>query len=165
VSTLYEISEDLKALEDLIIEQNGDITDDQDIVMQWMDDTNEELAKKLENYGKLIQELQARSEARHAEAVRLRARATVDLNAAANLRRRLMFFFQERGMRSMDTASFKFSLRKSGGVKPMEFVEADVTDEFKTLVVDKSKIRKALEAGQELPFAKLNERGETLSIR
>jgi hypothetical protein len=65
----------------------------------------------------------------------------------------------------MDTASFKFSLRKSGGVKPMEFVEADVTDEFKTLVVDKSKIRKALEAGQELPFAKLNERGETLSIR
>lgn len=165
MSTLYEISEEMRALEELIIEQNGDITDDQDVVMQWMDDTSEQLSKKLENYGKLIRELEARSAARQEEAVRMRGRATVDANAAANLRRRLLYFFQERGIHTMETASFKFGVRKNGGAKPLEFIEDDVTDEFKTLVVDKSKIRKALEEGRELSFAKLNERGESLSIR
>ena len=167
VSTLYEIADDLKAIEDLLIEQGGAVQagSDEDVVMEWLNDTHDKLENKLERYGRLIREFEARANARAEEAGKLRERAGVAKNAAANLRQRLQWFLETQGLKKVETASFQFSVRGNGGVQPMELLEEEVPDEFKKLVVDQTKIREALQNGEELAFAKLVERGKSLSMR
>ena len=167
MSTLYEISEDLKAVEELLIEQGGDLGDseDEDVVMRWLTEHQDKLDDKLERYGRLIHELMARGKARTEEAARLRARGTVDVNAAKRLKERLLWFMQERNMKKIETPSFKYSVSKNGGMAPLEFEEAHVPEEYRTSSVDTGAIRKALDDGQELEFARYLERGTSLRMR
>tara|TARA_R100000654_G_scaffold41242_2_gene67364 strand:+ start:1261 stop:1770 length:510 start_codon:yes stop_codon:yes gene_type:complete len=169
VSTLYEISDDLKALEELLIEQGGDVSTpaDEDVVMSWLQENQEQLEKKLENYGRMIRELEARSKARLEEAKRLKTRATVDANAAQNLKERLMWFMQERGTKKVETDSFRFSVRKNGGRAPLIYDANDVPKDYMMVfpTPNTTKIREELEQGINLPFARLGERGTTLSMR
>ena len=88
--TIWDISADMAALESLLWESGGEITPQVDqAITAWEAEIQGDLHGKLENYARLIHELEARSKARADEAKRIAALAKADATAAENLRERL----------------------------------------------------------------------------
>lgn len=70
------------------------------------------------------------------------------------------------GKTKFKTDLFSFGIQKNGGLQPMEiFPDVAIPDEYCRKEPDNTKIRDALKAGKELPFAVLKERGDHLVIR
>ena len=173
MSTLYEISDDLRALEALLVEADGDISSPQaaEAIAAWEQELSTNLAEKVDRYCSLISEIEVRAAARTAEAERLRELAKIDDRAALALRERLKFVFESRSLPTMQTERFRVSVAKNGGKAPIDIrVGPDELPEWavkrKTVVeTDKDAIRARLEAGEVLPFANIMERGTRLVIK
>ena len=166
--TLLQMTDDMLALDDLIDECEGDMQDPriQDAVGNWLAELNENLEQKVDNYAAFIVELKARAEARKIESTRLANRSRTDSRAAVNLADRLKFALGELGIKKLETDRYKVSVAGNGGKQPLD-VHGVVPDDFNKSIVspDNEKIRAALDAGEELDFAILQDRGTRLSIR
>jgi hypothetical protein len=170
--TIWDISADMAALESLLWESGGEITPQVDqAITAWEAEIQGDLHGKLENYARLIHELEARSKARAEEAKRIAALAKADATAAENLRERLRLLWEARALGKIDTPNFRFSLARNGGKAPLD-IHGDIESmpvwavKRETLVYpDKDAIRARLEAGEQLEFATLMERGNRISIK
>jgi hypothetical protein len=170
MATLLEITDDLKALDELLAECGGDITDTAiaATVDSWFARLDSDFNGKVDNYSALITEIRHRAETRKAESERLARRAKSDENAADWLSSRLREALEQRGIKKVDTDRYTVSVVGNGGKQPL-LLDAEIPGEWtKTKMVvepDKERIRSCLEAGESLPFASLGERGKRLSIR
>jgi hypothetical protein len=168
--TMLDISEDLTALDDLLAECGGDISnpDVAAAVEQWFVELDMDFNRKADNYAALISEMRKRSEARFDESQRLAKRAAADDAAADWLASRLLSALVSRNVKRLETDRYAISVATNGGKAPLE-INGDVPPEFVRVqtseVVDREAIRTALEHGQSLPFARLLERGKRLTIR
>ena len=167
MSTLYEISEDLRALHELLEETGGDISDpaDQDVIDKYLAEGEKALDQKVEAYCRLIREFEAQGDARKLEADRIRRRSQSADRAAKNLKERLLFFMQEQKMTRLETPNFDISVQKSGGVLPIEFVGEVPPMYCKPGEPNRTAIRNLLESGDDVSFARLGERTNSLRIR
>jgi len=169
--SIYEISDDLRALGELLAESLGEVTPDAEAALaEFERELEANLHAKLDSYCGLIRELELRSEARRAEADRIATLARRDEMAATALRSRLLAVFRERRLPPQTTTRFSVRLSRNGGVAPVEFDTADfetLPDRFRvaTWRADTKAVRAALEAGEPLGFARLRERGERIDIR
>lgn len=173
--TLYEISEDLRAIEELLAESGGEVTDDEAgrVLEAWFDQINEDRDAKIGNYAALIRELEARAEMREQEAARLKAMALADANNARRLKARLKEFFETHQISKIETPRFRVSLQNNGGQPPLLFPSewetepAAAPEAFHRHVVllDKEAIRTAIREGQETHGATEAPRGKHLRIR
>lgn len=173
--SLFTISDDLLALADLLTETGGEVTADESgaALEQWFDALGTERDAKLDNYCALIAELNARSEARRAEAERINQLADADANAAANLKKRLHSFFVLQGLKKVETSRFKITLANNGGALPLIYPEAwrdnatNAPEQFhkRIIALDTSAIRAAIDAGEDVPDCSLGERGQHLRIK
>ena len=70
------------------------------------------------------------------------------------------------GKTKFATDLFSFNIAKNGGKQTLT-IDGEVPQEYTKTIIenDTDKIRQALEAGQELPFAHLEPRGESLRIK
>lgn len=166
--SLLALNADMYALEDMITESGGDMTDDAIAAIQaWMGDLSKETNAKADAYLGLMREFELRAEAIRAEAKRLAGRANVCENAGASLRERLRWFMDQHQIKSIDTGRFKATIKGNGGAVPVEVLDESMIPEtffdFKP-VLDKKKLREALEKGV-VPGAKLGERGTSLQIK
>ncbi len=168
--TLFAISEDLQALYDRLEALGGDVTDPEveATLDAWFEDLIEERDVKLDNYAALIRELEARAAARREEARRLTDRARRDEDQAAYLKNRLVLFFQQHGLKSVETRRYRLTVARRGGRAPVDLhVDPEALPEpFRRVKVsaDLDAIREALERGETLEFAELGERGYSLRI-
>jgi hypothetical protein len=173
MSTLLQISDEMRTLDALVAEiaqEGGDISQVEDTITQWFSEIGDQRDKKVDNYCALCRELELRAKARDEEVQRLQKRVETDLNAAGFLKARLKMFFEEQGIKKIETERFTVSIAKNGGQQPIEYTEEPAKwPEFQKVVVttkfDAEKVRERLEAGDFLPFAHLKERGTRLSIR
>jgi hypothetical protein len=171
--TIYDISADLAALESILHENGGDVSDPQAeaALAEWERELELDLTGKVDRYCSLIAELEARSKSRQAEADRLADLAKADDKAAQGLRERLRFIWETRNLPKIETSRFRVALTRNGGKAPLDLrVEPDELPEWaidrKTIVTaNKDAIRARLEAGENLPFANLMERGTRISIK
>ena len=172
--TLMQIGEDGLALDALIEEfaatHDGDLTEIAPQIDAWLEENANALELKLEGYTGVIREYEARAKARKEEAQRIMALAQVDANQASALKDRLKYFFEVRGLVKIETATAKISLVNNGGVVPViidEIAPEELPEKFQRVIVeaDKKAIREALEQMEELPFARLGERGKSLRIK
>lgn len=177
--TLYQISSELHQLEMLLLENDGEIPDE--AFEQHLDTATEQRDAKLSGYCKLIRNLEARATVRQAEAdtfqqeaKRLTALAAADLNAVERLKERLKWFWEAHSLGKLEVDGFRINLQANGGVAPSIFDEAakpeDADERFHAVVPaqikwDKDAVRVALQAGEELPFACLGERGKRVVIK
>ena len=167
---LLDITDDMQALEDLLAEVGGDVTDPKvgETVDAWFAELDANLTGKVDNYAALISTLRARADIRRAEAERLARRAQVDEAAADWLASRLLAALDARGMRKVETDRYAVSVVGNGGKQPL-LVDGEIPSEWTKTVTrtepGRERIRASLEAGQALPFARLGERGKRLSIR
>lgn len=148
LNMLYDEDVDEKALLDTLESIEGDIED------------------KAEGYAKIIKELEAQSKARKEEAKRLTESAQTLDNKIKMLKSNLFNCMKITGKTKFTTNLFSFNIVKNGGKQPLT-IDGDVPKEYTKTVIenDTSKIRQALENGENLPFAHLEPRGERLSIR
>lgn len=170
--TIYEISEDMAALDALLAETGGEITPEAEAAFNAFEaELAANLHAKTDAYCALIAEIDARAAARKAEAKRLADRAKTDERAADALRERLRFVWEQRGLGKVETDRFTVSLAKNGGKAPLD-IRCGVEDlpawavKIETIAtVDRDAIRARLESGEALGFASLMERGTRISIR
>lgn len=166
--TLLQITADVEALDDLLAEVGGDVSDPavEETVGRWFAEIEDGFLGKVDNYLALIRTIEARAEIRRAEARRLAERARIDEGSASWLRQRLIDTLHRLDRPSVETDRFRVSIARNGGLQPIEIV-GDVPPEFRRVVSepDPAAIRTALLEGRELGFAVLRERGERLNIR
>lgn len=168
--TLLGITADMEALDNLIMEAGGDMTDPavEAAIIAWEDELSANLETKVDNYAWFIHELEARATARAAESVRLADRSKVDQNSANALRHRMKSIFEIRGLTGVNTPSFTLKIVKNGGKLPLEIM-SDIPPEYTTVketrTANTEAIRAVLDEGTELPFARLGVRGTRLSIK
>lgn len=168
--TLFELTGDALALHDLLTETGGDITEPSvaQAIDAWMKELDKGLHTKVDGYCILVRELEARAEARKAEAERLAKRAQVDENAARALKERLKVAFQMIGVEKIETDNFNVRVQKNGGKAPLEVTVApEALPERFTVVerkVNNEAVRAALEAGEKVEGCRLLDRGVSLRI-
>lgn len=172
--TLLEISDDARAFDQLLAEaaeNGGDITAVEATLNEWFSNISQDRDKKIDGYCALIREFEARASVRKEESERLAKRVKIDAAHAAFLKGRLKSFFEENNLKKIETDRYMVSLAKNGGAIPLELLDEPerFPAEFRTIktqvVANTDAIRAALEGGQDLPFAKLGERGTRLSIK
>jgi len=158
--TLFDIQQELLEL----LDKTEDLPPEEaeQLLEEWIE-TYGKCKKKLDNYARLITELEARAKLRREEAQRLSKRAQIDENKAQLLRRILLNFFSRIGLKTVETDHHRITLAKNGK-RPLILDEnASIPDEFLLKEPDRALIRSALERGLSLDFARLGE--PTYSIR
>jgi hypothetical protein len=171
--TLIEISEDFIALDQLLEEVEGDISNPAvaEAVEAWFKELDADLYHKLDNYAAYITEVQARAKARKEEADRLANRARINQNTADFLKLRLKQVLEQRGTKKYTTARFDLSVCGNGGKRPVDIHDPNAIPKDMCRHIpeswepDADKIREHLSAGNKLEGAILQPRGTHLRIK
>ncbi len=172
--TLWEIDANMIALDEILEENGGEISDPQveAILDEWFAECKSDLNNKVDGYVGFIAELTARAEVRKAEADRLAFRAKVDNNLKNSLKERLKLFLEAKAMKKLETKRYKVTVAGNGGKLPLQLSpKMQEHPENLPAVYQKIQIspntdaiRTDLEAGKPIDFASLGERGTHLRI-
>lgn len=159
---LYEIVDELKALDDLLEESNGEITPE---IEGWIAEYGAVLADKADRIGGYWRQLEADAEAHKKEEDFHAARKQVAKRKLERLRA-LVHFQMERSERTEFRGTlFRLALEKNGGKVPLRLLTDD-PERFPadcrvvTVGVDKEAVRRRLEGGGDVELAGLAELGE-----
>lgn len=188
--TLWQLSEDMEALDAMLAEIGGDISDPEveAYINQLFDEVEGGFNQKVDSYAALIKHKEAVATARKAEAEGLALSAKIEANQAEALKDRLKLIMEMRGIKKaghIRTAS----VCGNGGKLPVVVEdESKVPDKYQTVTVqmtaeqwaklaqteqlvyvgmapDTDAIREALEAGDQVPGCKLGDRGTHLRVK
>jgi hypothetical protein len=177
--TLRQIEEDIQALDNLLEELGGDVSDEEAeaAIDLWLQQNQKNLRQKLNGYLTLIKARERMATFRKEEADRLKGLAVTDTNVFTKLKGRLLdFFLRHPDLGSkMDTGLYKVSVAGNGGKTPVE-IKDGITAEgvfnsgLQSYVrvsyeLDMEAIRQDLEQGVSIPFATLGVRGRHLRIK
>lgn len=175
--TLFEISSDLQALDDLLSDIGGEVTDEETetAIDTWLAELGAERDNKLNNYAYLIKATEGAVDALDTEITRLRDRKKTYENKIAKLKERLKLYMESNGLDKITTGLFTFGVQKSGGkpkvilneylsLHPEELPEGLRRVKFEA---DLEAIRAKLEQGDATvaEYAYLQESGRHLRIR
>lgn len=168
--SLFEITEDFAELEcklDSLDENDNDIESMSEL-MQWMTDLSNERAAKIDAYCWFIRKLQAECETAKQVAAEFREKASQRENKVEMLKSLIFQHMKALGHPKLFGKQFTVAIQKNGGSIPVEIIDEDALPdsvcEVKRIPL-KTEIRIALEAGKDIPGAKLGERGESVRIK
>ncbi|MBL4700539.1 MAG: siphovirus Gp157 family protein [Phycisphaeraceae bacterium] len=169
--SLLGIADDMLAIDELLMECEGDIsdTDAAEAIDKWFAEAESNLDEKTDNYIGLMRQKSLLIAARKEEIERLQMMNKQDERSAKFLKERLQWVLERLGRKSAGKTR-KATITKNGGKIPMEIDPVDpknVPELYKKyqLTIDSDEVRRALEAGGELTFARLSERGTHLRIK
>lgn len=179
--TLFEIGAELQALDALLEDLGGDVSDPEvgAAVDLWYASLMADEGRKLEDWVGYVRQLEMEVAVAREEAERFLAKARSRESRIEWLKGAMKKHLELTGRTKATTVAGRtLAVQKNGGKAPMVWVTpegmlvaslaaADIPDEFCVTrrTIDMEKVRAALEAGQQLPFAKLEERGTHLRIR
>lgn len=174
--TLFDLGDAATALHELLTtDQEPPLSpEDEADALQMFLSVSEGLDAKIDGYCALVAEFEARAGARGAEAKRLAALAERDAKQADRLKSNLHAFMILHDYKKFETARYRVSVVANGGKVPLviqpDVDPTDLDEQFHRVIpakieLDKEAVRSALEAGEDLVFAKLGERGSHLRIK
>ena len=163
MAKLYEIVDELVAFTEL----NEGLEDEQ-AYKDTFEALQGELDDKVEQWCKAALNIKAEKEAVEVERKRLEDREKALTNKYEHMQQMLMMYMQALGIKKAGR-TIGAKIQNKGGAAPLILAEEDATklpEEFQRIKVEANKtaIREALEAGRELPFALIGERGQYLKI-
>jgi len=164
--SLFSIGEHFYVLESLLIETEGEITDEID---QWLSEYQAKEEDKIDAYCYIIQKFEEISE----ESKRLAERSSSYNKKAKSLKDRLKIYLENRGKEKVETGRFTVTVCGNGGQLPIKLHEDVTPDRLPELYVkvfkepDLSALRDAILSGDEqaLKFAQILPRGTHLRIK
>lgn len=162
MSNLYQLTNNYETVLNMLYDEDAD----EQMILDTLESIEGEIEDKADNYAKIIKELEAKRDARKAEAKRLSDSAMVFDNRIKALKSNLFNAMKQTGKTKFATNLFSFNIAKNGGLQKIT-IEGEVPEEYtKTIVeTDMDKIREALRVLGDLPFAHLEPRGESLRIK
>lgn len=162
MANLYELTSNYQHVFDMLSQEDVD----EQMIEDTLESIEGEIEDKADNYAKIISELEAKVAIRKAESKRLAESAKVYENRIKKLKANLFDSMKNVGKLKFSTDLFNFSIVQNGGKCPLK-IDGEVPKEYKKTILedDTDKIREFLEAGNELPFAHLESRGESLRIK
>lgn len=168
--SLFDIEGDMAALMAMLEDESG-VDEDGEIhpqLLKWLEESEGQFERKVENYCSLIGELKAVADARKSEANRIRELQALAENKADRMKKTLFEVFKRMKIEKCETTRYKLRVQNAGGYLPLIVDEFQaIPQEFQKVTVqaDRDAIRAALDSGKELPFAKLGERSKVLIIK
>lgn len=163
MSSLYELRENWKQVSGMLYEEEID----EQCILDTLESIEGEIEDKADNYAIIIKELLGDAEVCKQEKLRLEARQKSFENRAKLLKDRLEEVMKETGKTKFKTAKFSFGIQKNGGLAPLWIDEdySNIPQKYLKVEPDNTKIRQALDSGENIIFAHYEERGESLRIR
>ncbi len=161
---LYEITAELQTLFDTIIENDGEITPEQE---EQLAVSREALTEKAESYCKAMANLNAEIDGLKAEEQRIAKRRRTEERLRDRLKENLKNAMQAVGESKMDAGTFRLSLRNSEAVEVDDsVVVSSLPEDLYTVKyeVSKSACKDYLKSGGELEGVRLVQR-QNLNIR
>lgn len=179
MKTLYDISAELSALEELMLEADGDVSDEQieATIDKWFAEIADAEAEKIDAYCSLIRNWDVLARARKDEASRLNNERKILESSQARLKNRLLAYMTLHGKAKIQTARFQVYPQGNGGEAPMWvdpiYLESPelLPERFHKIEANTKALREALEAGADLRdehgnvIAQLMPRGQHLRIK
>jgi len=172
--TLFGIGTEFLALNERLDELTGEIADpalDAEFAASFADVETAE-GVKLDRYVNWIRSLEMEASTARSEAEEYIARAQARENRVKWLKQRMKAYLEYTNRQKVQTATGRtLAIQANGGSVPVKLADgidpATVPDDLVIVkrTVDTDAVRKALQAGRELPFATLGERGSHLRIR
>lgn len=163
--TLYSISQDLMQL--LAMAEEGEL--DSDVIADTLEAVEGEYTDKLDAYATIIKKLEADVEMVEAEIDRLKETKERLIKNITGMKDSVMCSMIDTGHRKVQGEHFTWQIQRNGGKRPITITKdlMEIPPEYKKVryEVDKDSIRKVLESGVDLPFAQLEERGESLRLK
>lgn len=148
--SLYEITEELAALDELLEETEGEVTPE---IEAWMEEFGPMLMRKVDSIGRYCTSLTAAAAACKAEEARLAKRREVLEEKVAGLRRLLEMAMSRRGASRLEGQVFTARRQKNGGrpalavaVRPEELPHWLTRTVPATVTADNEAIREAIKA-------------------
>lgn len=171
--TLFDIGRDLAAMADLLDEVGGEVTDPRvdEAVTAWLAELHHDEGRKLDGWVGFVRQMEMESAAAAEEGERWYATAKALSRRVDRMKAALLGYLQASGRTKVRTESGRtIAVQTNGGWQPIQVDAvdpADVPDELCEVRrgIDGDKVRAALAAGGELPFARLLPRGSHLRIR
>lgn len=162
MSNLYQLTNNYETVLNMIYDEDVD----EEMILDTLEAIEGEIEDKADGYAKIIKELEAKRDARKLEAKRLTDSAKGFENRINVLKQNLFKSMKQTGKTKFATELFSFNIAKNGGKQALT-IDGEVPVEYTKTIIenDTDKIRQALEEGQELPFAHLEPRGESLRIK
>jgi hypothetical protein len=164
----FELAQIADAFDRLEAEEGTD-SEVLEAVERYFGDLLELRDEKINRYVAFMREREARAKIRREEAARLAELARVDERKVDRLKSRLLAWMEGSGITKFETAHYKLSVSQNGGVVPLTITvdPEDLPKAFQKVEVkaDTDALRKALEAGLDVPGASLGVRGTHLRIR
>jgi len=159
---IYELKESWKQVAEMLYEEEID----EQCVLDTLESIEGEIEDKADEYAKIIKEFEHLRDSRKIEAKRLNESANIFDNRIKLLKWNLFNVMKETGKTKFNTELFTFNICKNGGKQALT-IDGDVPGEFTKTIIenDTEKIRQALEDGEDLSFAHLEPRGESLRIK
>ena len=164
--SLFNIGESFYALESLLIENEGEITEEID---QWLAEYQAKESDKIDGYCYLIQKFEEIA----SESKRLAERAASYSTKVKNLKDRLKLYMEVQGREKIETPRFTVSVCGNGGLLPIRLhenvTEQNLPDQFVRTYrePDLSALRDSILTGDEEAqrFATILPRGTHLRIK
>lgn len=148
-----------------------DMAKDPDVDEQTLIDTMEaisgEISQKAGGCVAVIRHLEGRADTYEKEAQRLLNAAKAYRNNVDRIKERIKYVMAQMDVATIESDYCTIKIRKNGGVQPLKItgeVPKNYQKEKTEWVNDNEKIRQDLNAGVELSFAYLGERGSYLKI-
>ena len=171
---LYEITLDLMNLNNLLDEIEGDLSrlgERESAVTAWMDALAGEESHKLDGYLNLIRMLEMEASTARAEADQYLAKARTRENRATWLKESLKQHLVLLGKLKVQTrAGRTVVVQRNGGMPRLVIADGtnpvNVEDKFVRTIqeIDREAVRQALESGEEVSWARLENPGTHLRI-
>ena len=165
--TLYELNVQMQEILDMA--ESGEF--DEELISNTLEGVEGEIEIKLDSYGVIIIELQADIEKIDQEIKRLTSKKKTIANSINYLKNMVMQTMGTLNTRKVKGDKFTWTIAKNGGKAPLIIDEdmpaISLPEEYQLWDVKPNKdvIRQDLEAGKELPYARLGERGESLRLK
>lgn len=157
MSSLYELTNNLKELMFMIDENDGTFSDE--CLLDTWESLDGAFDDKVENWCKCIKSIERDIEAAKSETDRLKSKIKKDENKVMRMKSVMAALMMQVDKPKIRTALFNVNRLKLNGKLDIDSVSS-IPDEYKKEVVrstkeaDKEKIRETLEKGENLPFAR-----------
>ena len=164
MDTLYSLSAEYNELMALAMSTDPE---DEQAFADTLEGLTGVIESKMDDYAVVMTHLKGREDLIRQEIERLQSMLQTIDNHEKRMRTHLLVVMKDTLQQTkIQTDLHTFTICRNGGKQPME-ITGEVPDNYKRVVyeTDTEKIRKALENGEELTFAHLNERGEHLRIK
>lgn len=160
MSSLYDIESDFLALYELATTEG-----DEQAFLDTLEALKGELEVKAGGYVHVIKQLEMEADECDKVIDAFKAKKATRTNNVKRMKEALMQAMDIAGVDKLPAGEYTLKIAKNGGLQPL--VLGEVPDNYMKVKLepDTDKIRKALNDGEDLSFARLEERGRHLCIK